>query len=79
MRMEECQYLVLKPNEIRKKYTEFVMFNKSRALLPSRKTFTGRSNDGAGMSRKVSRREVDKSMNSLLHNVSIEESMINLS
>lgn len=35
--MHDSDYALLKPNDIRKRYTEFVMFNKARALLPSRK------------------------------------------
>lgn len=35
-RMEDCVYLLIKPNEIRKKYTEYVWQNKARALLPSK-------------------------------------------
>lgn len=36
LKMEESSFILLRPHEIRKKYTEFVMANKSRALLPSR-------------------------------------------
>ena len=39
-RMEESEYLIIKPNELRKKYTQFVYNNKLRALLPSRKAFS---------------------------------------
>lgn len=48
--MEECQYIVVKPHELRKKYTEFVLFNKPRALLPSRKTHSkeGRTRNTRG-------------------------------
>ena len=35
-KMEEHAYLLIKPHEIRKKYTEFVWQNKARALLPTR-------------------------------------------
>ena len=37
-RMEDSNFILFRPNEIRKKYTEFVLFNKPRALLPSRKS-----------------------------------------
>ncbi|CDW88208.1 UNKNOWN [Stylonychia lemnae] len=35
-KMEESAYLLIKPHEIRKKYTEYVWQNKARALLPSK-------------------------------------------
>lgn len=35
-RLEECKYLLLRPHEVRNKYTEYVWQNKARALLPSR-------------------------------------------
>jgi len=35
-RMEDCKFLVIKPHELRKKYTEYVWQNQARARLPSR-------------------------------------------
>ena len=35
--MRDSDFALLKPVEIRKRYSEFVMFNKSRALLPSKR------------------------------------------
>ena len=35
--MEETEYALIRPHELRKRYTEFVTFNKARALLPSKK------------------------------------------
>jgi len=35
-KMEDSAYLLIKPHEIRKKYTEYVWQNKARALLPSK-------------------------------------------
>lgn len=63
--MEQCGYIILKPNEIRKKYTEFVLFNKARALLPSRKK---------GIS-KEEKKQVNRSLQSEFQNKSIEESI----
>ncbi len=37
-RVEDSNFIIFRPNEMRKKYTEFVLFNKPRALLPSRKS-----------------------------------------
>jgi hypothetical protein len=34
--MEDSAYLLVKPHEIRKRYTEYVWQNKARALLPSK-------------------------------------------
>ena len=36
-RMDLTNYALIKPHEIRKMFTEFVYFNKTRALLPSSK------------------------------------------
>lgn len=62
--MDSCGYLLLKPNELRKKYTEFVLFNKARALLPSRKK---------GIQKVEGR--ADRSLHSESQNKSIEESL----
>jgi hypothetical protein len=35
--MEESEYAIIRPHELRKRFTEFVTFNKARALLPSKK------------------------------------------
>ena len=35
-RIADFQYLLVKPNEVRKKFTEYVWQNKARALLPSK-------------------------------------------
>jgi len=35
-KIADCDYLFLKPNELRKRFTEYVMMNKARAMLPSR-------------------------------------------
>jgi len=34
--MEDSGYLFIRPHEMRKRYTEYVMQNKARAMLPSR-------------------------------------------
>jgi len=36
IKIENTNYVLVKPNEIRKLFTEFVINNKSRALLPSK-------------------------------------------
>ena len=36
IKIENSNYVLVKPNEIRKLFTEFVINNKSRALLPSK-------------------------------------------
>ena len=36
LKVKEADYLFLKPNEIRKGYSLYVIQNRSRALLPSR-------------------------------------------
>lgn len=41
MRMKECGYLIIRPNELRKRFTDFVIMNRARALLPSRTTLAG--------------------------------------
>lgn len=35
-KLDDCAFLLVKPHELRKKYTEFVWQNKARALLPTR-------------------------------------------
>jgi len=35
-KLEDCDYLLLKPNELRKRFTDYVLTNKARAMLPSR-------------------------------------------
>lgn len=47
--MEESSFILLRPHEIRKKYTEFVMANKSRALLPSRTILRQSAKKGANI------------------------------
>jgi hypothetical protein len=34
--MEEHKFILIKPNEIRKRFTEFVYQNKPRALMPTK-------------------------------------------
>jgi hypothetical protein len=45
-RLEDCKYLLIKPHEIRKKYTEYVWQNRPRALLPSRPLKRNRKESG---------------------------------
>jgi hypothetical protein len=61
-KMSESGFILIKPNELRKKYTEFVMFNKARALLPSKR------------SHKTIKEEIKA--NRSLQNKSIEEAVI---
>jgi len=35
-RMEESNFILIKPHEIRKKFTDYVIQNKARALVPSK-------------------------------------------
>ncbi len=39
--MKDCNYLLIRPNDLRKRFTDFVLMNQSRALLPSRTTLYG--------------------------------------
>lgn len=34
-KLESCQYLFVRPNDIRKRFTDFVCENRARAMLPS--------------------------------------------
>lgn len=34
--MMDQNYILIKPNEVRKKFVEYVLQNKARAMLPSR-------------------------------------------
>ena len=36
LKMEDAYNVILKPNELRKRFTEYVLKNKDRAMLPSR-------------------------------------------
>lgn len=58
--MNDSSYIILRPNDLRKRYTEFVMFNKARALLPSRK--------------KKEEKKLNLSLQSEFHDKSLEES-----
>lgn len=35
-KMADCNYVILKPNDLRKKFTEYVYQNKARAQMPSK-------------------------------------------
>lgn len=40
-RIKDSNYLIIRPNDLRKRFTDFVLMNQSRALLPSRTTLNG--------------------------------------
>jgi hypothetical protein len=73
-RMDDSGNLFIKPNELRKKYTEFVMFNKARALLPSRKSLINGLNSYEELKTGASKSNKNRSLNSMLNSTSFEQS-----
>ena len=67
-KLAECDYLFLKPNELRKRFTEYVMMNKARAMLPSRTIMRYSTNslyaaaDGLRKKRGEKKKEVKNSV-----------------
>ena len=42
--MKKCEYCIVKPNEVRKRYTAYVMQNREMALLPTKKPIKFKGN-----------------------------------
>ena len=36
LKMEDCNFVLIKPHELRKQYTEYVWQNRARAMLPTK-------------------------------------------
>jgi hypothetical protein len=44
-KIEDAEYIFIRPHELRKRFTEYVILNKARAMLPSRTIVNSRKSN----------------------------------